>query len=210
MKKLLALFISITMILFLSGCGGLENDVNGGSSAPDTQLNSNITSSDTTSPDVTSSNITSSNITSNSDISSNSGITIDTEYYTLSLPNSWKDHYSHEVSNGENGVYDLSFYENKSHESIEGGWLFSIILLTENEDYTYYPSYGVLGSVEVKNKGSYNLIAIYPTDVQFTSEAAKTYNEMFDSVDGILKTISFKDICTFSKEPIPVKSETGT
>ena len=209
MKKMLALFISLMMILFLSGCGGSEDDINGSSYVPDTQLNSNETSSDTTSPDATSSNITSANTTS-PDASSNSDITIDTEYYTLSLPNSWKGNYSYEISNGENGVYDLSFYENKSHKSIEGGWLFSIILLTENEDYTYYPSYGVLGSIEVKNTGSYNLIAIYPTDVQFTREAAKTYNEMFDSVAGILKTILFKNICTFSKEPIPVKSETGT
>lgn len=148
---------------------------------------------------------------SNSSVSnfkSNSDILINTEYYTLSVPNSWKSSYSYEVSSGENGTYVLSFYENKSHESIEGGWLFSIILLTENEDYTYYPSYDILGSVEVTNTGSYNLIAIYPTDVQFTSEAAKTYNEMSNSVADILKTISFKDICAFSKEPIPVESQT--
>lgn len=148
-----------------------------------------------------------SNNSSVSDVKSNYYILIDTEYYTLSVPNSWKASYSYEVSSGEKGTYVLSFYENESHESIEGGWLFSIILLTENEDYTYYPSYDVLGSVEVKDTGSYNLIATYPTDVQFTSESAKTYNEMFDSVAEILKTISFKNICTFSKEPIPVKTE---
>jgi len=90
---------------------------------------------------------------------------------------------------------------------IEGGHLFSIHLLTEFEDYTVYPDYDVLGSLEVYKIGSYNIIVTYPTDVQFSNETVEKYNEMTASIPDVLDTISFKDECIFAKTPIPIIAE---
>ncbi|MGM9662007.1 MAG: hypothetical protein ACI3WR_02820 [Oscillospiraceae bacterium] len=135
---------------------------------------------------------------------------IDTEYYTIKVPNSWEDDCFYEVTDGESYNYTLSFYNKASHEQISGGWLFSINLLTEFEDYTNYPDYDVLGSLEVYRTGSYNLVVTYPTDVQFSEETANKYNEMSESIPDILSTISFKEECTFSNAPIPVENSTVT
>lgn len=131
---------------------------------------------------------------------------IDTEYYTLSAPSSWKDGCFYEIADGENHSYTLSFYDKTSHDAINGGWLFSINLLAESEDYSIYPDYDVLGSLEVDRIGSYNIVVTYPTDVQFSEETAENYNQMSDKIPELLKTISFKDECTFSEEPIPIIS----
>lgn len=133
---------------------------------------------------------------------------IDTEYYTVSAPNSWNDDCFYEIADGENYNYTLSFYDKASHEAINGGWLFSINLLTEFEDYSNYPDYDVLGSLEVYRIGSYNIVVTYPTDVQCSEETAEKYREMCDDISHILNTIAFKDECTFSEEPIPVEKDT--
>ena len=133
-------------------------------------------------------------------------VCIDTEYYTISIPSSWNEDCFYEIADGENYNYTLSFYDKASHEELNAGWLFSINLPTEFEDYSVYPEYDILGSIEVYRIGSYNIVVTYPTDVQYSEETAIKYNEMFKSVPNILKTISFSEECTFSKEPIPVDS----
>lgn len=131
---------------------------------------------------------------------------IDTEYYTLSVPSSWEEDCFYEVADGDNYNYTLSLYDKISHDTTNGGWLFSIDLLTEFEDYSNYPDYDVLGSLEVYRIGSYNIIVTYPTDVQFSEETAENYRKMRGDVSEILKTIKFKDECTFSEEPLPIES----
>ena len=132
-------------------------------------------------------------------------IPLDTEYYTISVPSSWLDDCLFEIDHGEYYNYTLRFYERTSHEAFGGGHLFSVMLLPECIDYTNYPDYDVLGSVEVYRIGAYNVVVTYPTDVQYSEETAEKYREMADGISPILKTIAFKEECTFSEEPIPVE-----
>ena len=134
---------------------------------------------------------------------------IDTEYYTLSVPSSWNDDCFFEVADGESYNYTLSFYDKASHIAINGGWLFSINLLTEFEDYSYYSDYDVLGSLEVYRIGSYNIVVTYPTDVQFSEETSDLYNEMRKDIPDILKTIAFKAECSYSEDPIAIMGNTS-
>ena len=129
---------------------------------------------------------------------------VSTKYYTVEIPVSWEKDCFHELTEKEHNNYKLSFYDKASREEINGGWLFSVDLLDETEDYLNFPDYEILGSVEVHNIGSYNIIVTYPTDVQFSENTAKKYSELKKEVPDILKTISFNDECVFSKEPIPV------
>ena len=117
---------------------------------------------------------------------------IDTEYYTISVPQYWKTACVYEVIEKDNYNYTLNFYDRESKESGYGGWLFSISLLTEFEDYTEYPDYEILGSVEVYRIGTYNIVVTYPTDVQCSEDMMQQYSEMQECIPGILETISFK------------------
>lgn len=130
---------------------------------------------------------------------------IDTEYYTITIPESWCEDCIYEVVNGDNNNYSLSFCD-KANYGESGGWLFSVVLLPEQDDYTYYPLYEVLGSIEVQDAGTFNVIVSYPTDVQFSDETAAQYREMYDAIPDILNTISFKENCTFSETPVEAQS----
>lgn len=129
---------------------------------------------------------------------------VNTEYYTIEIPTSWEKDCFYELSEKEHYNYTLSFYDKASHEEINGGWLFSIDLLTENEDYLNFPDYEILGSIEVYRIGSYNILVTYPTDVQFSENTVDKYSELTEEIPDVLKTISFDDECVFSKEPLPI------
>ena len=130
---------------------------------------------------------------------------VDTEYYTITIPESWCEDCIYEVIDGENNDYALSFCE-KADYGVSGGWLFSVALLSQQDDYTEYPSYDVLGSIETQDKGAFNVIVSYPTDVQFSDENAAEYHEIYDAIPDVLKTISFKENCAFSETPVEVQS----
>lgn len=188
MKKIISILLSLIVILSLGACGSNRQTTD-----ETLVTNDTVSTDDTMTTTQTSPNML-----------------IDTEYYTLSAPNSWNNDCFYEVADGENYNYTLSFYAKASHDAINGGWLFSVNLFTEFEDYSYYPAYDVLGSLEVYRIGSYNIVVTYPTDVQYSEETAKKYREMCGEIADILKTISFKDECTFSEKPIPVEEVPST
>ena len=132
------------------------------------------------------------------------GMRVETKYFTVSVPESWKQNCVYEVY-AENDDCAVSFYEKASYDAIGCGWLFSIDLIPESEDYSYYPNYDVLGRLEVPSLGVYHIVVTYPTDVQFSEENAKTYHEMFNTVPEILDTISFMEGCVFSDIPAPAE-----
>lgn len=128
-------------------------------------------------------------------------VIVDTKYFTLEISKTLADDCVYEVYESEDGLYSLGFYEKTSREEMDAGYLFSILLKPADEDYTFYPSYDVLGSFERVTNESYNVIVLYPTDVQFTEETAAKYSEVNKEVPNILDTISFKEGYTFSKNP---------
>ena len=75
---------------------------------------------------------------------------VDTEYYTINVPDSWKDDCLCNIADGDGHSYTLTFYDKLSREKNgHGGWLFSIRLLPASEDYTKNPDYDILGSLVV-------------------------------------------------------------
>ena len=183
MKRWLSILLSIIIVISLVACGSNKQEPEKKTSAAgDLKETESIVS---TQPDY--------------------DFIIDTEYYTLSAPSSWKDDCFYEVADGENNNYTLSLYDKLSYDATNGGWLFSVNLLTEFEDYSIYPDYDILGSLEVYRIGSYNVVVTYPTDVQYSEETADKYREMNENISKILKTIKFKEECTFSEEPLPIE-----
>ena len=175
MKRLFFCCIFLLIILMFAGCG-----------------NSNKTNESTS---ETTTNVTTEKV----EIS-----ILDTEYYTLKIPNSWNDKYFCETIDGEMYSYSLYFYEKTSREDTGGGLLFSINLMTVYQDYTTYPNYDFLGSLDVYRIGCYNLIVMYPTDMQYDENTAEEYIKLSKDIPDIVQSISFKNDCTFSKEPTPI------
>lgn len=190
MKKTIIILLSLIVLLALGACDSNRQAID------ETFVTNNAVSTD----DTTTTTTTTTTQTS-------LDMLIDTEYYTLSVPNSWNDDCFYEVVDGERYNYTLSFYDKESYDAINGGWLFSINLFTEFEDYSNYPKYDVLGSLEVYRIGSYDIVVTYPTDVQYSEETAEKYHEMSAAIADILKTISFMEECTFSNETITSKAE---
>ncbi len=130
---------------------------------------------------------------------------IDTEYYTIEIPSGWEKDFLFEIAEGTGNSYTVSFYDKASHEEA-GGWLFSINLATEFEDYTVYPAYDVLGSLEVYRIGAYNIVVTYPTDVQFSENTKDRYLRKEQAIPQILESISFKEECAFSADPLAIQA----
>lgn len=113
-------------------------------------------------------------------------ITVEGHCYTVALPDEWQGRYTREDITDGGSIYD-AFYQSASM-SEEGGHLFSIALMPETEDYTVFPSYDWLGVLKTPD-GEFNMIVIYPTDVQFSEDTAAEYNEMAADIDRIIKTV---------------------
>lgn len=128
-----------------------------------------------------------------------SNIIIDTQFFTVTLPESWKDLYDCDIyrEDYETG-YTICFYEKESRKVIEGGYLFGISLYEEGVDYSFLPSFDELGQIQTYSK-TYEVIVEYPTDVQFNEDTADLYHQLSDQIDDILGTIEAKKGCQYIK-----------
>ena len=91
--------------------------------------------------------------------------TVTTEYYTMTIPPAWTGHFDAAVLEQDNGGYNLQVVNKESADANFGGHLFTVMLIPQNEDYTYLPSYDYLGTMETPD-GSFSVVVQYPTDVQ--------------------------------------------
>lgn len=115
---------------------------------------------------------------------------IDTKYYTLKLPTSWKDKYEYEIHDSDGYGYTLSVYHSNSKQQNYGGWLFSIDLLPTLDDINNYPSVKYLGDLSVYRINNFYVCATFPTDLQFATSTANEYQEMYNEIDNILNSLS--------------------
>lgn len=120
------------------------------------------------------------------DKASEQEITLEGFYYTIYLPADWQDRYTRDDITDGDCRYDV-FCQTASMNR-EGGHIFSIVLMPKSEDYTELPSYDYLGTLKTP-EGEYTMLAVYPTDVQFSEETADEYNEMAADTEHIVKTI---------------------
>ena len=115
---------------------------------------------------------------------------IETDYYSLTLPAAWLDKCVWEISDKDDGTYILTLREKTAYEEMGAGKLCSMMLFPAgDESYKELPDYQMLGSLDTGN-GSFYLIALFPTDVQFSESTVERYNEMFDQLQDVLYTLS--------------------
>jgi hypothetical protein len=117
---------------------------------------------------------------------------IDTEFYTLTLPEEWIGKTLCDLHKRDNGSYSMSVHEIQDFSGWGGGTLFTLMMLPESEDYTIFPDYQLIGVLDTP-VGTFTLIALFPTDVQFAEGHAEAYMDMFNNVNQVLQTIEAKD-----------------
>ena len=127
---------------------------------------------------------------------------IKTNFYTLTLPKDWEDDCHYDITSGEKGGYAVNFYEEDLYEERIGGFLFGVDLIPDGSEIAY-PSYKLLGTVEVDQKDKYSVVVYYATDVQFDEDSAEDYFEMQKAEPEILESIKWNDNCKFTKNDTP-------
>ena len=114
---------------------------------------------------------------------------ISTRYYTLTLPASWSNRCSYEIYERNDGTYNLNLFEVTSLEACGGGLLCSLSLFTAGDDsYLDIPAHQLLATLDTP-EGSFSVIAIFPTDVQYTDRTAAAYQAMYSELKDVLRTI---------------------
>ncbi len=118
--------------------------------------------------------------------------------FIVHLPADWADKAVWDFYETDT-TYSVSFYEKTSHEAGFGGHLFTLMVLPEGFSYEEYPSYDLLGTLTQDGQYFSYLLALYPTDVQFSNEAAARYQSMEREITSILDALTFPEEITFSK-----------
>lgn len=110
---------------------------------------------------------------------------IETKYYTLTLPDSWGSTCFYSV------VDDMTVVlrEASSYEAFGGGKLCTLMLMpTDDDTYKDFPDYELLCALDTPD-GSFYVIALFPTDVQFNEDTTEAYNAMSNELMDVLYTI---------------------
>lgn len=187
--------IGILVFLLLNG-----NKSDGKSSVAPTEISTTTvtattesitkTSTEATTTATITTSVTTSTITTIATTVPNAENIIDTKYYTLKLPASWKDKYEYEIHDSDGYGYSLNVYHSNSRKQNYGGWLFSIDLLPTLDDVNSYPSIKYLGDLSVYRINNFYVCATFPTDLQFATSTANEYQQMHNEIDDILDSLA--------------------
>ena len=114
---------------------------------------------------------------------------ITTKYYTVTLPQEWKGKCIPEILEKQDGTYILNLYEKTSHEEMGAGKLCSVMLFATNDQtYEDLPDYKRLVTLNTP-EGSYDAVALFPTDVQFQESTLESYAALYEHITDVLQSI---------------------
>ena len=128
---------------------------------------------------------------------------VETDLVSLTLPDGWLNrflysYYERVEESGSRSLISLVFREQTGYLSFGGGHLFSLILLPEGAPIDY-PQYEQLGTL-THGEESYTVLAVYPSDVQYTAETQAAYTAMREDIPAILSTLAPAEGAVFTPE----------
>ena len=126
--------------------------------------------------------------------------TIYTPYFTIPLTEDWYFACEYELREepAETSVYTLTLWDYRSKQEFGGGKLCTLMVMPPEADYKIFPSYEVLGKLYAKEDVSYNLVALYPSDVQFDENTVDVYKQLERALPELLAGIAPVDGCSFA------------
>lgn len=117
---------------------------------------------------------------------------IDTEYFTLTLPEDWIGTTTYEIlSDGE--CYSIDFYERQDYETSGTGKLCTLKLFKEGEDFTV-PGHMTYGTLVAKIT-NFEVVVLYPTDITCTPANAAQHEKLLNRVSDLVYSLEPKDDC---------------
>lgn len=132
-----------------------------------------------------------------SDLDTKLTYSVNTDYFSLKLPAYWKT--AADCSRSGNFI---SFSQAASADTY-GGHLFSVGVYETVEEFEYYPSYFVIGTVSNADGKTYYVVVTEPSDVQFNygdNYIAGEYRYMQNECDRILDTVKGINGYTFKAQ----------
>ena len=185
MKKIAAVIAACLLLISLSGC--LKT-------AEDSEIMSSLTETEETETDSVTGGEASDTLSDNSGAISDQALTADqtaaNRIFTLYIPAKIKDMI--EVRAAEGGQ-SKALYKAGSAEGT--GKLFSVALY--DDDYSFLPSYDVIGKLISEDGSEYTVLAVYPTDVQYMPEDEEEYRYLESFAEGILRSFTPGEGYTF-------------
>lgn len=124
-------------------------------------------------------------------------LTVVTPYYTITVPDHWEGAYTFMTVDNFTGKW-LKLFHTDPHTGLSDGHLFSI-LLTEDEEYKKIADNDLLGELEDFDGNEYHVVAVFPTDVQYTKEDRNAYMALFKDAEDVLATITPAVGCEYDK-----------
>ncbi len=121
---------------------------------------------------------------------------VETELYDLMIPSSWQSLVNIEKRDGEYNDYTLGFYHKASADAGIGGHLFSICMYPD-DSYMDLPAYKYLGRLLYRQAEPYEIVVMYPTDVQFTDATSSEYYMLKDDIKGVVQSFTPKSTYPF-------------
>ncbi len=198
MKYTYRKFFALTAIaamtaLTLNGCGGKKEETTAAATTAAATTAAQTTAAATTAAPTTAA-ATKEETTAAETRAEAKGELLETDFFSIVMPEELDDLYEVSVTSD-----DISVYEKNSRES-SGGFVFSIGAFADVNDYCHIPNFRRVGQVTDKGKQNYDLVAIYPSDVQFEPEFEEQYNKINDAVPGIIDAIEPAEGYTYTKQ----------
>ncbi len=114
---------------------------------------------------------------------------VETDMYNLIIPSSWQSLVDIEKRDGEYNDYTLGFYHKAGADAGLGGHLFSICMYPD-DSYNNLPAYKYMGRILFRPAEPYEIVALYPTDVQFTDATSSEYNALKGDIESVLESFA--------------------
>ncbi|MBR2527456.1 MAG: leucine-rich repeat domain-containing protein [Blautia sp.] len=123
-------------------------------------------------------------------------VKIVTPYYSMTIPEKWLGSYTIETLSTVTGMWLKLFY--KAELGDYSGHLFSICL-TDKDDYQVIADHRLLGDLTDPAGNVYHMVAVFPTDVQYSKEDHDSYMALSGEADAVLDTIEAAEGCSIRR-----------
>lgn len=127
-----------------------------------------------------------------------SDVVIETQYYTVKLPEEWVGKCVDCIEEFEDGTSIVSFYEKQCYMTSYGGKICSIQLLPEDVDWSSVEGAGLFGGLKTPD-GFFTIVGIFPDDKQYSKETWETYEALRKLTPDLFGTLTAKEGCELSR-----------
>ena len=136
--------------------------------------------------------------------------TVTTDYYTMTIPPAWTGHFDAAIQTTAYGNgYSLKVVNKESADANFGGHLFTVMLIPVGENYSEFPSYDYLGTMEGP-AGTYSVVILYPTDYQTGGVWEEFYKILYGDKNSAITSMKPVSGVTWTLPNGQVVSGSGT